>query len=309
MAVPIVRPTGGSDLFPRELGEAIFERAAKQSVMQQIATAQPLTGAGRVIPVITGRPSAGWVSEAGRKPVSDMTLGTKLLEPKKLAVIVPFSKEYMRDAPNQVDIFDLIRPQIAEAFAIAFDASTIKGTSTPFTNFVYQTTNVRELGTATAATGGLYLDLVNAIGQVADEGKGYRTDTWVIDDLAETTFLGSVDTQGRPLFVDNVVSEAGPVGRMVGRQVFYTDQASTPVIAGTPPTGGMRGFGVDSRQLAYGVSSDIAYDITDQASIVLADNTTTLHLWQNNLVALLAETEIAFAMNDVQAAVRLTDNT
>ncbi len=306
MAVPIVRPTGGSELMPREIGELVFERAQKQSVMQQIATPQPLTGSGKILPVITGRPSAGWVSEAGRKPVSDMTLGTKLLEPKKLAVIVPFSKEYLRDA--SINLFDLLQPQIAEAFSVAFDASTIKGTSTPFADYIYETTNTVELGTNAAAAGGLYNDLVAAIGTVADEpGKSYRVDTWVIDQIAEVKILGAVDTTGRPLFIENVTTDAGPVGRMVGRPVFYTDQAATAIVAGTPPTGGLRGFGVDSKQLAYGVSSDIAYDISDQASIVLADGVTTLHLWQNNLVAMLAETEIAFAMSDNQAAVKLSD--
>ncbi|MDP9474438.1 MAG: phage major capsid protein [Actinomycetota bacterium] len=307
MAVPIVRPTGGSDLMPREIGELVFERAARQSVMQQIARSQPLTGRGVILPVITGRPSAGWVSEAGRKPVSDMTLGTKLLEPKKLAVIVPFSKEYLRDAT--VDLFDMLRPQIAEAFAVAFDASTIKGTSTPFADYVYESTNIRELGTAGTGAGGIHGDLVNAIGQVADEGKSYRVDTWVLDNTAETLFLGAYDGQGRPIFLDSATDDGGPVGRMLGRPVFYTDQAATPIVAGPPVSGGNRGFGVDSSQLAYGVSADIAYDISDQASIVLADGTTTLHLWQNNLVALLAETEIAFAMNDVQAGVILTNNT
>lgn len=300
MAVPIVRPTGGSDLMPREIGELVFERAAKQSVMQQIATPQPLTGSGKILPVITGRPSAGWVSEAGRKPVSDMTLGTKLLEPKKLAVIVPFSKEYLRDA--SINLFDLLQPQIAEAFSVAFDASTIKGTSTPFADYIYETTNSVEIGTNAAAAGGLYADLIAAIGSVADEpGKSYRVDTWVIDQTAEMKILGAVDTTGRPLFVENVTTDAGPVGRMAGRPVYYTDQAATGA------TAQLRGFGVDSKQLAYGVSSDIAYDISDQASIVLADGTTTLHLWQNNLVAMLAETEIAFAMSDVQAATKLAD--
>ncbi len=300
MAVPIVRPTGGSELMPREIGEMVFERAQKQSVMQQIATPQPLTGSGKILPVITGRPSAGWVSEAGRKPVSDMTLGTKLLEPKKLAVIVPFSKEYLRDAT--INLFDLLQPQIAEAFSVAFDASTIKGTSTPFADYIYETTNSVELGTNAAAAGGLYVDLVTAIGTVADEpGKSYRVDTWVVDQTAETKILGAVDTTGRPLFIENVTTDAGPVGRMAGRPVYYTDQAATGA------TAQLRGFGVDSKQLAYGVSSDIAYDISDQASIVLADGTTTLHLWQNNLVAMLAETEIAFAMSDIQAAVKLAD--
>lgn len=299
MAVPIVRPTLGGDLMPREIVQDIFSKAERQSVIQQLAQNQPLATTGAVIPVITGTPSAGWVSEAGRKPVSDMTIGSKLLEPKKLAVIVPFSKEYLRD--SSIDLLALLRPKIAEAFAVSFDAATIKGTSTPFTDYIYETTNAVEHGTnASGAAGGFHQDLIDAIGTVADEGDRYRVDTWVFDETFETVLLGSRDANGQSFFAPDPINDGGPAGRMLGRNVLYTNQAATGAAQEN------RGFGIDSSQVAWGVSSDIQYDISNQASIVLADGTTVLHLWQNNLVALLAETELAFVMNDVQAAVRIT---
>jgi predicted phage gp36 major capsid-like protein len=218
MAVPIVRPTLGGDLMPREIVADIFSKAERQSVVQQIAQRQPLSSTGAVIPVVTGTPSAGWVSEAGRKPVSDMTLGS-------------------------------------------------------------------------------------ALGTVADEGKSYRVTDWVFDDTFEVRILGARDAQGNSTFLDSPTNDGGPVGRILGRPVRYTNQAATGATAQN------RGFGVDASQIAYGISQDIQYDISNQASIVLADGTTVLHLWQNNLVALLAETELAFVMNDVQAAVRVADAT
>jgi HK97 family phage major capsid protein len=303
MAVPIVRPTLGGDLMPREIVADIFSKAERQSVIQQIAQRQPLSSTGAVIPVVTGTPSAGWVGEAGRKPVSDMTLGSKLLEPKKLAVIVPFSKEYLRD--TSIDLLGILRPKIAEAFAVSFDAASIKGTSTPFADFIYETTNVVEAGTNAAADGGLHQDLVEAIGAVADEGKSYRVSQWVFDDTFEVNILGARDTQGNPTFLTSNTDDGGPVGRILGRPVRYSNQAATGATAQN------RGFGVDASQMAYGISQDIQYDISNQASIELADGppATVLHLWQNNLVALLAETELAFVMNDVQAAVRVADAT
>lgn len=304
MAIPIIRSgvmAPGGDLMPRDVVQDIFSVAERGSIMQQIAQRQPLSTTGAVIPVITGTPSAGWVGEGGRKPVSDMTLGSKLLEPKKLAVIVPFSKEYLRD--TTIDLLGLLRPKIAEAFAISFDAAAIKGTSTPFADFIYETTNSVEAGTNAAAAGGLHQDLVAALGTVADEGKSYRVTDWVFDDTFETRILGARDTQGNPTFLNSTTEDGGPVGRILGRPVRYTNQAATGATAQN------RGFGVDAKQIAWGVSQDIAFDISNQASIVLADGTTVLHLWQNNLVALLAETELAFVMNDVQAAVRVADAT
>lgn len=312
MTVPIVRPGFGSDLMPREISEFIFQKAYKQSVIQQAATATPLPNTGKAIPVVTGKPSAGWVSEAGRKPVSDATIGTKTMDPKKLAVVVPFSKEYLRD--TRIDLLAMLRPMIAEAFATAFDAAAIKGTSTPFSGFLNQTTNAIEIGTTAQNQGGIYGDLVKALGTVVDENKSYRVSDWLVDDLAEGTILGATDTGGRPLFIPGGVTGnpqtfEGPVGSMLGRRAYYSPQIATPIVAGTPNTGGVRIVGGDFSQAVYGIAEDIAYDLSDQASIVLADGTTTLHLWQNNLVALLAEAEFGFLVNDVQAFVKVTDHT
>ena len=121
MAVPIVKSGVGTDLLPRDVADFIFERVAQTSAVQALVPEEPLTGAGKAIPVMTGRPVAGWVSEGGRKPVSDATMSTKVMDPKKLAVIVPFSKEYLRD--SRINLMNYLRPQIAEAFAIAFDAA------------------------------------------------------------------------------------------------------------------------------------------------------------------------------------------
>lgn len=306
MAVPIVRPGFGTDLMPRELSEEIFSVAAKTSVIQQLCRSTPLPSTGKAIPVVTGKPAAGWVSEAGRKPVSDATIGTQTMDPKKLAVIVPFSKEYLRD--SKIDLLAMLRPLIAEAFAVAFDAAAIKGTSTPFPQFLYQTTNTVEIGTASAATGGVYKDFVNTLGTVADEGKGYRITGFVADDTAETTILGAVNSQGSPLFNANPVTD-GSIGSILGRPLYYNASIATPIVTGTPNTGGVRVLAGDFRQAVFGISEDISYDISTQASIVLADGTTRLDLWQNNLVGLLAEAEYGFLVNDVQAFAKMTDNT
>lgn len=300
MAVPIVR-TGaeglGGSLMPRDVSGFIFERAERMSAVMQLVPKEELPTNGKTIPVVTGRPTAGWVSEGGRKPVSDMTIGTKNMDPKKLAVIVPFSKEYLRD--NRINIMQMLRPKIAEAFAMAFDASTLHGTSTPFTSFINQTTNQVAFGTATQANGGLHADLVSAIGQTVgggNQGKGYRHTGWAFDTVAEPTLLTSYDSTGRPLMVESA-TDGGSVQRLVGRSVRYFDNVAASTILG---------FGGDWSQARYGVAEDITYDISREASILLADGTTRLDLWQNNLVALLAEAEYGFIANDVQAFSRIT---
>ena len=303
MTVPIVRPGFGDAFMPREIADFIFEKALKTSAVMQLASEEPLPTTGKAIPVVTGNPAAGWVAEGGRKPVSDMTIGTKTMDPKKLAVIVPFSKEYARDP--RINVINMLRPKIAEAFAKAFDAACLKGTSTPFPGYLYQTTNTVEVGTAGQANGGIYGDFVAGLSAVTDEGKSYRVNGWAVDDTAEALLLGATDTTGRPLFITNPVTEGGtPQGSIVGRPAYFSDQVATP----GPAPGGIVAYGADWTQVVFGVAEEIGYDVSNEASIVLSDNS-VLHLWQNNLSALLAEAEFGFIANDVQAGVRITNAT
>ncbi len=57
-----------------------------------------LPGLGVTVPIITGDPEAGWVGETEKKPVKRGTLATKQMAPYTLAVIVPFSNQFRRDA-------------------------------------------------------------------------------------------------------------------------------------------------------------------------------------------------------------------
>jgi HK97 family phage major capsid protein len=306
MAIPIVRPAFGSDLMPYDIAPFVFEEALNRSVVMDAVRKIPLPGNGVAIPVVTGKPSAGWVSEAGRKPVSDATIGQKEMVPKKLAVIVPFSKEYIRD--ERVDLFEMIRPLIGEAFARAFDEAAIKNTGTPFPDYFYETTNSVELGTAAQADGSLYRDLLTglqtvAVEQVSGAPANWRVDTFIMDTRMENKILAATDTTGRPLFIESQpVNQAAPRGTMLGRPVYYSNYAFNS-------TGSLNGVGFDSTQWVWGAPSELTYDITDQASIDIDGAGTMLNLWQQNLVALLAEAEFGFLSNNVESAVKFADAT
>lgn len=309
MAIPIVRPAFGSDLMPYDIANFVFEEAMRRSVVMDAVRSIPLPGNGVAIPVVTGKPTAGWVSEAGRKPVSDATIGQKVMEPKKVAVIVPFSKEYLRD--ERVDLFGMIRPLIAEAFADAFDKAAIQNTAAPFSTYFYQTTNSVELGTGTQAEGSIYRDLLSgmqtvAMEQVSGATAGWRVDKFIFDTRVENKILAATDTTGRPLFIDSQpINNASPRGSILGRDVYYSPNVFNA-------TGSLNGVGFDSTQWVWGAASEIAYDITDQASINTTgavDGTGILNLWQNNLVALLAEAEYGFLSNNVESAVKFADLT
>lgn len=300
---PITAPAAGSDTLPRDVSEMIFERAESGSAVMQLALNEPLPSNGTAIPTITGDPVAAWVSESGRKPVSDASTGVKLMDPKKLAVIVAFSDEFLRT--DRTNLPDRLRDKIATAFGQAFDRAAVHddGGAGPFTNYLAETTNAVELGTNTAADGGIHQDLIDGLAAVvADE---HTITGFAASPLVEPTLLGARDTTGRPVLGD--VNSDG-VRTLLGRGIVYGKGVGTAPNATPGPTDGIRIIGGDWGQAAWGAFGEIEYDVSREATLVDSDGTTLLHLWQNNLVAIRAEAFYGWVVNDVEAFVKYRDN-
>src|SRR5690606_25895823 len=107
---------------------------------------------------------AGWVSEGGQKPASNASIGLKTIKPEKIAAIAVVSAEVVR--ANPANYMDLLRPQIAEAFAIAFDRAALynlgpDGTGTgPFDTYIAQTSKEVRLDVDSTATGNVHTAVV-----------------------------------------------------------------------------------------------------------------------------------------------------
>ena len=277
-----------------ELAEDYFKQAARQSVVQSLTRRIPLGINGQEIPYVTSKPTAAWVAEAGQKPTTSGGISLKTISPKKIAAITVVSAEVVRANPgNYVNMF---RDQIAEAFAIAFDDAALRGTNTPFGAFIDQTTKSVELGTALPAAGGTYADLNGALKLLVDDKK--KLTGWAFDDVAEPTLNAAVDLQGRPLFVDAVYEESAlSGGRLLRRPALYAQEIGTAA--------GVVGYGGDWSQSVWGAVGGISYDVSTQATVTL--NGELVSLWENNLVAIRAEAEYGFMVNDVESYVKLTD--
>lgn len=288
-----------SGFLNREQAAPIFERAAKSSAVQQLAQQVQIGPSGKAIPVVTGKLQAGWVSEGAQKPASSGSLGLKTMDPKKLAVIAVVSAEVVRANPG--NYMNIIRNQVGDAFAEAFDAAALHGTATPFGSYVAQTTKSIEVGTAAQANGGVFADINSGLKLLVDDGK--RLSGFALDDRFEPLLNGAVDTSGRPIFIDSpVVDNAGPIrqGRLLGRSAFIGEGVYN---AGTSTLG----FGGDWSQAAWGAVGGISYKVSTEATVTI--NGQLVSLFENNLVAVLAEAEYAWLVNDTAAFVEYVNVT
>lgn len=300
--------SGFSGFLNREQAGPIFERAAQMSVVQRLARETPLGGNGVSVPVVTGRLTAGWVAEGAAKPASSGTMTLKTMDPKKLAVIAVVSAEVVRGNPG--NYMNVIREQVAESFAIGFDKAALydqgpDGTAGagPFSTFINQTTKSVEIGTTAQAAGGIYGDLVAGLSLLVADGK--RLNGFALDSEVEPLILAATDTSGRPIFVSLATDDTSPAvaqpGRLLGRPSFMGDGVASDTAAE------ILAFGGDWTQAAWGVVGGISYDVSTEATVTI--NGAYVSLWENNLVAVRAEAEYGFLVNDTAAFVKYANAT
>ena len=285
-----------SGFLNRDQSAAIFEQAAKTSVVQQLAPRVQLGANGQSIPVVTGKIGAGWVAEGAQKPASKGSMALKTMDPKKIAAIAVVSSEVLRANPG--GYIDLIRPQIAEAFAVAFDAAALYGTNSPFSTNISTGSSTQEFTGTSPAFTDVYGDLNAGLSTLVNAGK--KLTGWAFDNRFEPVLNGSKDTQGRPLFTEQPFTEtAGPIrqGRLLGRNAFIGDGIYDP-------TTKTYGFAGDWSQAVWGAVGGINYNVSTEATVTI--NGQLVSLWENNLVAILAEAEYGFLVNDPASFVKFT---
>lgn len=288
-------------LRPEQAGY-IFERASRMSVVMGLAGQIPLGAEGKEIPVVTGRVQAGWISEAGQKPATQAAIALKTITPKKLACIAVVSSEVIRANPG--NYMGVLRDQIAQAFALAFDAAAMHDTDQagtagagPFPTFLDQTPNSVEIGSTAQAAGGIHGDLVAGMKLLVDSNK--RLNGFGFDDRMEPLMWGSVDTTGRPLWIDLPSNEVSVGLARPGLVLARPSFMGEGVWNGTVKT---MGYGGDWTQAVWGAVGGINYAVSTEATVTI--NGVLISLWENNLVAIRAEAEYGFLVNDPASFVK-----
>lgn len=268
--------------LPPEVSGEILQKTQEQSAVMQLARAITLPGQGVSIPVITGDPTAEWVEETAKKPVSNPTVSKKTMTPYKLAVIETFSMEFTRDAAT---LYDALIGRLPLSLAKVFDSTVFGGTAKPGDNF-----DQLSACTAQSIKTDAYKGLVAADADIADHDG--ITNGYILSPKGRAVLLSAVDGQGRPLFINSVAE--GAIPQILSAPTYSSKGA---YVAGTPNT---LGFAGDWTQAIYGVVNGMQISISDQATV------NDINLWQQNMVAIRAEMEIGFRA-DTTVFNKLTD--
>lgn len=263
----------GSLNLPSQISSEILQKTQEQSAVMSLARQITLPGNGLTIPVITGDAEASWVNETDQKPVKRSTLTTKLMTPYTLAVIVPFSNQFKRDAAT---LYAEIVRRLPLALAKQFDATVFGAVAKPGDNFdTLASCTTQNLST------NAYKALVDAQADIADHDGDLNG--WILSPKAKSVLLNAVDGNKRPLFINNVADGALPV--LLGHPVYSSKAANVSA-------NNVVGVAGDWSQAMYGTVEGMKVDISDQAT--LTDGSTTINLFQQNMFAVRCEIEVGF---------------
>lgn len=271
--------------LPADVSQEIWGAVLQESAFMQLSRQITIPGTGTTIQTITGEPAADWVSETAAKPVSAHTFNKKVLTPYKLAVIEPFSMEFMRDKNA---LYDECVRRLPYAIAAKFDA-TIMGTSAPGTGFdVLGSATAVSLNPSSGHT--VYDQFVTVDGNIA--AAGGIMNGIVLAPQGKSKLLGAVDGDKRPLFTAGV--DSGTLTPILGATTLVNKHVYKAGTAGSPGTPAVVGIAGDFSDAVYGIVEGIKLDISRDATLVTTGG--IISTFQQNLVAVRVECEIAFGV-------------
>jgi len=274
--------------LPTEVSSEIIQKTQEESAVMRLARRISLPGRGLTIPVITGDPTAAWVAETAAKPVSNAGLDKKVMQAYKIAVIETFSTEFLRDMKA---LYDTLISRLPGALSTCFDSTVIGAVEKPGENFDnFAACTAQSLIATDDAS--LYDGLVAADTDIATHGG--LLSGFALSPQARGLLLSAVDSTGRPLFVNNV--SEGAIPRILGVPTYFNRgvyKAGTAGASGTPAVVGIAG---DWTKALYGTVEGVKIKVSDSASVVSGsgDDAVTINLWQQNMVAVMAEIEVGF---------------
>ncbi len=293
----ILDPEVSSEIWANAIEESAFMRAARRI---------NIPGSGMKIQTITGEPQANWVDETNLKPVGFHTFGSKTITPYKLAIIEPFSQEFLRD--KDALYAECVR-RLPAALGKKFD-STIMGAVAPGSGFDVLGTGVSSTSLLPDSSNHITeYDRFVAVDAAIAANDGILSNV-ILAPQGKSIVLGAKDGQSRPLFTPGVGSNA--IGSILGadvtvaKGVYVAGAAGTGGAAGTPAVVGVAG---DFSDVVWGSVEGIKMSASNEATLSYTNansQTVTINLWQQNMVAVRFEIEVAFAVRDKGQLMLLT---
>lgn len=281
---------------PTETAEIVLKEFVTNSAVAQLAKYEPMTAPKKKFTFLAEGPGAYWVSETEKIQTSKATWLTAEMEVKKLAVIIPVSKEFLKFTVK--NFFEQIRPAVAEAFYKKFDQAALFGVGSPYATgtSVFERITTSGQSVAYGTNANLYLDLNDTIALLEDadhDFNGLTTTKSFKKDLR-----GATDENNKPIFNE---ATADAPSQVLGQAIGYVNKGSFDTTKALALAG-------DWDMARYGILQDFEYSISEDATLSTIEdaNGESINLFERDMVALRVTMHIGFTTLKEDAFAALT---
>lgn len=265
---------------PKPQASEIIADVTRGSSIMRLAKVQTMTSDNEKFPVMVSGPGAYWVGETERIKTTTAKWIFPEIVAKKIAVIIPTSREKLND--STISVFDTLKPYIAEAFYKTIDAACLFGTDSPFEKSLYGVANTAGNKVALGTNKTMDLDISDVMALVEAGGKdvnGFAAGYALKNDLRKLR-----DANGNQLYV------AG-----VDQNTLYAQPIEFSRNGAWEKTKALAMAG-DWKYAIVGIREGISYEILKEAtlqSVTMGDDK-PLSLAENDMIALKATMRLGF---------------
>lgn len=259
-------------LIPAEMANEIIKDVVSNSAMMRLAKVVPMNAPTKQFPVELTKAGAYWVGEGQKITVDKASWATVELVAKKLAVIVPATKEALQD--GSINVLQEVKTQIAEAMAGAFDEAALFGTNSPYGTNKSIVEIAKQNSKKITATNNIIKDLSDVMGLVEEEEL--EPNAFVASRALKAELRNAENGAGYSIFEDK--TQDAPA-RLHGEPLVFTKnfkKEDAKVITG------------DFDKVYVGVLDGIDYQISTEGTVG------DINLFEQDMVAVRATMRVAY---------------
>jgi HK97 family phage major capsid protein len=263
---------------PTEIASDVIKNIVTQSTAFSVCRHVPMTSDKKVLPMLSDTGTAYWVEEGESIGTSIHGWEYPELEAKKLAVIIPFTKEKMDD--SVINVMDEIKQGIADAFSRAIDSAVFFGVNTPFTTNIFEEAEKQKV--VRNKDESLDISISNAIANIES------------NDLNPNGMVGSIKLKNEIRLLRDSNGNAIQVPGGVSGSMIYNLPIYYPTTKAFDSSKAQLIIGDYSRAV-IGTRNDMTYEVLDQATVG------GVNLAEKDLVAIKCTLRFAFNVVDSKA--------
>lgn len=267
---------------PVESATGIMQDVAKGSSILRLSNVAPMTSDKKKFSILTEGAGAYWVGETERIQTTKASWIFPVMEAKKIAVIIPVSKEKLND--TTINVFEELKPSIAEAFYKAIDSACLFGTNSPFAKSIYGVANTLKNTVALEANGANKIDLDVSDVMALVEDAGIDVNGFVAHYGLKNTLRKLRDGNGNQLYVGGVDQNELYSNPIEFSRNGAFDKTKAELLAGN--------FDYSLVGIREGLEYEILKEATLQ-SVTMSDGK-PLSLAENDMIAIKATMRIGF---------------